>query len=379
MNWEHFYFSVFVLLLGTAIGMMAMQTQYGQASTTPHPDTITFENQTSLPEIFSRVNGSVVAVHSEGAQAGLEGNAEGSGFVYDTQGHIVTNNHVVDDATEVEVSFSNGQQLTAEIIGADPYSDLAVLKVDPADVEEDLRPLQLAEYDQVRVGQQAVAIGNPFGLTGSMTAGIVSQKDRLLRTEGGFSIPNVIQTDAAINPGNSGGPLMNARGEVVGVNTAISSRSRTFNGVGFAVSVKTVERVVPQLIQENAYRHPWIGISGIDVSPEIQEVMGLEDSHGFLVIEVVEDSPAEEAGLQAGDREVTIDGAPVRVGGDVIVGIDGNRMRKIDDILNYLSSETTVGSTVTVNIIRNGTEMDVPVTLAARPDTQPSDQSDTGE
>lgn len=373
MDQEHIYFSLFVLLVGVSAGML-ITTPLTETAGQQQEGTITFpeaENGTvPLPTIFERVEGSVVAIHAEGAQAGLQDNAEGSGFVYDTEGHLVTNYHVVEDAEEVEVSFSSGQQLIADVVGADPYSDLAVLRIDTTQVDEPLQPLELGDYEDVRVGQRVVAIGNPFGLSGTMTAGIVSQKNRLLDTDtGGFSIPNVIQTDAAINPGNSGGPLLNGRGEVIGVNTAISSRSRTFVGVGFAVSVKTVKRVVPNLIREGNYRHPWIGVSGVNVGPEISEVMDLNVSYGFLVINVVEDSPAEAAGMQAGDNEVMIDGAPVRVGGDVIVGINGERVRKIDDILNYLVRETDVGSTITLNVIRNGTRQNIPITLAERPNS----------
>lgn len=327
-------------------------------------DTIETGNITSLPQIFERTQGSVVSVQTEDSQ-NAQNNAQGSGFIYDKQGHIVTNEHVVEGAEEVEVSFSDGKQLMADVIGKDPYSDLAVLKIDPGEVDE-LRPLPLASYEDVRVGQRAVAIGNPFGLSGTMTAGIVSQKDRLLRTQGGFSIPNVVQTDAAINPGNSGGPLMNANGEVIGVNTAISSRSRTFAGVGFAVSVKTVERVVPRLIEQGEYTHPWIGVSGVDISPDIADAMGLNVTHGFLVIQVVEDSPAEAAGIRAGNTSTVIDGRPLNLGGDVIVAINGERIRKIDDVLNYLSSETTVGETINITVIRNGARENISLTLSDR-------------
>ncbi len=200
-----------------------------------------------------------------------------------------------------------------------------------------------------------------------MTAGIISQKDRLLRTQGRFSIPGVLQTDAAINPGNSGGPLLNMRGEVIGVNTAIQSETRTFAGVGFAVSADAVKRVVPRLIQQGEYRHPWIGVSGVDISSDISEEMGLNVTYGFLVVDVVEDSPAAEAGLQAGTREVSVDGGQVTVGGDVIVGIDGEQVRKIDDILNYLATETSVGDTITLDIIRDGDRQEVELTLVRRP------------
>lgn len=366
MNEERVFFSLFVLLLGIALGLV-VTTPYTEMATNANdkPQTVIVKENSTLSDIFDSVQGSVVAIHSEGSDPSLQDNAEGSGFVYDTEGHIVTNNHVVENAEEVEVSFSDGTQVEATVIGRDPYSDLAVLKVDPEKVST-LRPLKLAEYDEVRVGQQAAAIGNPFGLSGTMTAGIVSQKDRLLRTEGGFSIPNVVQTDAAINPGNSGGPLLNKKGEVIGVNTAISSRSKTFVGVGFAVSVKTVKRVVPRLIQEGKYRHPWIGISGVDVSPEIREVMDLNVTHGFLVVKVVEGSPADEAGLQAGTEQVTIDGRPVTIGGDVVIGINGTKVRKIQDILNYLAKHTDVGDSITLTIIRNGTRKKVPLTLGDR-------------
>lgn len=212
-----------------------------------------------------------------------------------------------------------------------------------------------------------VAIGNPFGLSGSMTAGIVSQKNRLLRTEGRFSIPNVLQTDAAINPGNSGGPLLNMAGEVIGVNTAIQSESRTFSGVGFAISAETVERVVPRLINQGEYRHPWIGVSGLDVTPDISRAMGLNVTRGFLIVNVVEDSPAAAAGLESGERQVEVDGGTVTVGGDVVVAIDGEKVRKIDDILNYLATETSVGETVTLTVIRDGERVDVELILARRP------------
>lgn len=369
----HTYFSVFVFLVGIAVGLMLLQPQTvidapGTRQVVQEQRTVVIKSNASspLPAIFNTTQHSVVSVQAQSASGELAQGAQGSGFVYDTKGHIVTNEHVIQDADEVEVQFTSGTVLPATVVGSDPYSDLAVLKVDPARVQE-LNPLPLGDADTVTVGEQVAAIGNPFGLDGSMTAGIVSQKNRLLRTQGDFSIPNVIQTDAAINPGNSGGPLLDMSGAVIGINTAIQSRTRTFAGIGFAVSVETIKRVVPVLIRDGEYHHPWIGISGIDVTPEISDRMNLNVTHGFLILEVVPDSPADRAGLRGGDREVVVDGQPLQLGGDVIVGIDGKKMRKIDDVLNYLARETSVGDTVTVNVIRDGDRVDVPLTLGERP------------
>lgn len=372
MRVDQGYFYLFTLLVGVALGVLLVQpsTVLEQGETQPRQPSIgpgsgdiivTSNGSTILPQIFQQTKRSVVSIRTEDGSGG----SQGSGFVYDTEGHIVTNEHVVEGAQEVEVTFISGKQLQAEVVGADPYTDLAVVEVDVSEV--DLRPLSIGETGNVQVGQRVAAIGNPFGLSGTMTSGIISQKDRLLRTEGRFSIPGVLQTDAAINPGNSGGPLLNIQGEVIGVNTAIQSETRTFAGVGFAVSADAVRRVVPELIQDGEYRHPWIGVSGVDVSPEISKEMGLDVTHGFLVVDVVEDSPAAQAGLEAGDRETTVNGRQVTLGGDVIVGIDGRPVRKIDDILNYLAKETSVGDTITLEIIRNGQRQEIDLTLARRP------------
>jgi S1-C subfamily serine protease len=297
---------------------------------------------------------------------------QGSGFIYDREGHIVTNYHVVGQADEVMVTFSDGLSLAAEKVGGDPDSDLAVIRVE--ELPEGARPLSLGDSDALRVGQSVAAIGNPFGLEGTMTTGIVSALGRTLpsqsRTVGGsrFSIPNVIQTDAAINPGNSGGPLLNLAGEVVGVNTAIESSVGQFSGVGFAVPSNTVARVVPVLIEEGRYQHPWLGISGMDLIPSVREAMDLErDQRGVLVISVVEDSPAAEAGLQGSDRELVESGQTLRVDGDIIVGIDNIAVQDFDDLLVYLSEQTQVGQEVELEVLRDGERMPIPVTLAARP------------
>lgn len=360
------YFYGFLLLIGIAAGITLSQSAIIETPQDRPSYTSNLSDQNALPVIFEQSKDSVVAIRTEGNQSNIQDDAEGSGFVYDTEGHIVTNEHVIDDGGEVEVTFVSGNELYAEVIGEDPYTDLAVLKVDPEDA--DLDPLPVAQYDDLQVGQRVAAIGNPFGLSGTMTAGILSQKDRLLRAQGGFSIPNVIQTDAAINPGNSGGPLLNMRGEVIGVNTAISSRSRTFAGVGFAISAETIRRVVPQLIRRGQYEHTWIGVSGFDVNRDIMEVMDLNTTNGFLVVEVVEDSPAAQAGLKAGNQTEIIDGAPMPLGGDIIIGIEEETVRGIDDILNYLAQHTEVGETVTLTIIRDGDRIERSLTLAPRPD-----------
>ena len=318
----------------------------------------------TLPELFSKVEKSVVQITVQ------KGNARGvgSGFVYDKQGHIVTNYHVVEGASKVTVTFLDGTSYRASIVGSDPYTDLAIVKVDVDDSSK-LVPLPLADSSRLRVGEQVAAIGNPFGLSGSMTAGIVSQLGRMLETANGFSIPDVIQTDAAINPGNSGGPLLNMYGEVVGVNTAIASRTGEFAGIGFAIPSNTVKKIAPVLISEHRYRHPWLGVSGIDVTPEIAEALGLKEARGFLVIDVVADSPAAKAGVKGGSnaKVISVDNRIIKLGGDVIVGVDDIQVRRISDILIYLQREKSVNDTITLHVIRDGKEINIDVVLGERP------------
>lgn len=314
-------------------------------------------DQNSISQLFQDSDQSVVSIAAYGSE-----NAQGSGFIYSEEGHIVTNEHVVEGAERIEVSFTDGTTRNARLVGKDPYTDLAVLKVN----KRDLKTLELGNSSNVEVGQRAVAIGNPFGLRGSMTSGIISQKGRTLRTQGGFSTPNVLQTDAAINPGNSGGPLMNVDGKVIGVNTAIESNTGVFSGIGFAIPSNTVRRVVPELIDDGKYSHPWIGVSGIDVNQEIAEEMELENSTGFMIMEVVSGGPAEAAGLQEGDRNVTIDGAELTVGGDIITAINDQKIRGISDVLLYLARDAEVGETVQITVIRDGERMEIPLTLQSR-------------
>ncbi len=299
--------------------------------------------------------------------------SQGSGFVIDELGHIVTNFHVVDQADRIMVVFSQGFSSDAEVVGTDPDSDLAVIRV--VELPDGIIPLALANSKTLRVGQTVLAIGNPFGLQGTMTTGIVSALGRTLpsqaRTAGGasFSIPSVIQTDAAINPGNSGGPLLNIAGEVIGVNTAIESSDRQFSGVGFAVPSGTVARVAPVLISDGKYEHPWLGIAGVTLRPEIREAMNLEPTqNGILVIDVLESGPASDAGLLGSDTEADVDGQVFRVGGDVIVFIDGVEIIDFDDLLTYISEEVRVGQHVELEILRGGETLNIEVILATRPE-----------
>jgi serine protease Do len=299
---------------------------------------------------------------------------QGSGFVWDADGHIVTNFHVVDQAERVNVTFSDGLTLEAKIVGTDPDSDLAVIQVDP--LPEDIEPLKLADSEALRVGESVVAIGNPFGLEGTMTTGIVSALGRSLPSQartadgGTFNIPNVIQTDAAINPGNSGGPLLDYEGRVIGINTAIESSVRQFSGIGYAVPSDIIAKIVPALIKDGSYSHPWLGIAGRTLTPGIREAMDLDKAQpGVLVISVVKDSPADDAGLQGSEKEVSIDGLQTLVGGDIIVGIDGKDIHEFDDLLSYLVENTVVGQDITLTILRNGKTITMDIALGERPST----------
>jgi S1-C subfamily serine protease len=295
---------------------------------------------------------------------------EGSGFVLDAEGHIVTNNHVVEDTTDLQVTFYEGTQVPATIVGTDPDSDLAIIKVNvPAD---SLRPVVWGDSDELKVGQRAIAIGNPFGYENTLTTGIISGLSRSLPATTGYRIPEIIQTDAAINPGNSGGPLLNSRGEVVGVNTAIVPNfnelgERSFLGVGFAIPSNMAQRVAPVLIEKGEYEHPWLGFWGMDVIPEIASEMDLPSAHGALVLEVVKDGPADRAGLRGGDREIEILGRPVTIGGDVIIRIADTEVRRFDDILVHLNQKGEVDQQVELTIIRDGKTQTLTATLGRRP------------
>ena len=319
----------------------------------------------SLIKIFEKAEPGVVRVNIQKNQTESEVGGVGSGFVFDKKGHIITNAHVIDDATKTIVTFLDGRSYNAEIIGIDEYTDIGVIKVN-ADFKL-LQPLSLGDSSNLEVGEPITAIGNPFGLSGSMTSGIISQIGRLLPSGSGYSIPDVIQTDAAINPGNSGGPLLNMRGEIVGINTAIQSTTGEFTGVGFAIPSQTVAKIVPTLISEGEYKHPWIGISGRDIDPDMANVLGLKDALGFLIITVVEDSPASDAGLIGSNKTITVEGREYSIGGDIILAVDGMDVRKIDDILIHLQRVKTVGDDMDLEILRDGRTTNVTIVLQERP------------
>ena len=321
----------------------------------------------TLVELFEKSESGVVRIDVDKINSSLETGSLGSGFVFDDLGHIITNAHVVESASSVTITFLDGSQYNAQIIGSDKFTDIAVIKVE--EKPRYLHPLQMGDSSTLKVGEQVAAIGNPFGLSGSMTSGIVSQIGRLLPSQDtGFSIPNVIQTDAAINPGNSGGPLLNMAGKVMGINTAIQSGTGQSAGIGFAVPSNTILKVVPVLIEEGKYSHPWIGISGKDIDPELAKVRDLDQSKGFLIITVVPGSPAEIAGLKGvseikiiGDKEYPADG-------DIIISVDGKEVRKISDILIHLQEEKSVGDEMILGILRDGEVMHVILALVERPD-----------
>ena len=391
----------------------------------------------TLPELFERAEKSVVQVTttSGAGEPGSFRSGIGSGFVYNDDGLIVTNYHVIapsvrlpsepvmgetNDGVDINVAFEDGTIYQATLVGADRFSDIAVIDI-PDDAKDRLVPLPIGNSSSLRVGQQVVAIGNPFGLSGSMTEGIVSGLGRLIpsseeeqlppfpdgtplpppqdpfnpeaplqppldevppstppgnpdddlmeaQRRGSFSIPDIIQTDAPINPGNSGGPLLDLRGEVIGMNTAIFSSTGESAGVGFAIPSNTVKKVVPALISSGVYQHPWLGISGTDITPEIAEALGLSEAKGFLVTDITSESPADKAGIRGGYKIDNINGREIALGGDIIVAIDNNTVRKIDDILSYLEREKTVGDQVQLTVLRDGNiEQTLPTVLAARP------------
>lgn len=293
---------------------------------------------------------------------------EGSGFVWDSQGHIVTNYHVVAGASEVEVRFADGRTLEAVVLGTDPDADLAVLKVEvPAG---ELQPLSLGDSEALQPGQLAIAIGNPFGQEFTMTSGIISAVGRTIRSGNSpFSIPEVIQTDAPINPGNSGGPLLNRTGEVIGINTQIVSRSGANAGIGFAVPINIAKQVVPVLIEGSEFEYSWLGISGQSLNSDVAELMKLPaDTYGVLVIRVAQDGPADQAGLRGSDRMLTVEGLEYELGGDIITAIGDQPVREMDDLIAYLVEETRPGDQITLDVLRGtGEREEVTVTLGARP------------
>ena len=369
-------------ILGGAYGVVVLILVFafasGQQTTDPLQQTSTpIENivqsnpiaHLSLADLFAKSQDGVVQIIVHRSSDNSSDRVIGSGIVYDLHGDIITNNHVVEESQKIRVVFHEGESYSAKVMGTDKFADLAVIKVDAS--PQTLHPLPLGDSSKLRIGNEVIAIGSPFGLTGSMTTGIVSQLGRILNPPniGSFSIPNVIQTDTAINPGNSGGPLLNDLGEVVGVNTAIQTQTGEFSGVGFAIPSNTMKRIIPSLIQTGHYKHPWLGISGISVDPDLADNLGLSTRSGFLIENIVQGSPASEGGLHASNQNKTIDGVKYKFGGDVIIQVDNNPIKKLEDLLNYLQDNKSVGDRMVVDIIRDDKPMQVTLVLQERPST----------
>lgn len=328
-----------------------------------------------LAAVYDNVAPGVVNIRISGVENSLLGETgEGSGFVWDADGHIVTNNHVVEGAESIVVTFADSTQAVAEIVGTNEDADLAVIKVNLA--PELLHPVPVGDSTTLRVGQRVIAIGNPFGFDNTLTMGVISAIGRTvpgrLTDVGSFSIPNLVQTDAAINPGNSGGPLLDIEGKVIGVNTLIYSNTPNANsGIGFAIPSSKVASVVPDLIATGTYETPYLGLYSprdLSLTPELAEQLELEGvTYGILVEAVAQGGPSEAAGVRASDREITLPGAlgPIQTGGDVIIAIDGNTVQEFDDLINYLDTRR-VGDVVTLTVIRDGASLDIPVTLGSR-------------
>ena len=318
-----------------------------------------------LVNLYKQLNPGVVSIQVHIERGPISGSAAGSGVILDNAGHIVTNNHVVAGATQVTVIFYNAIEAEARIVGTDDDSDLAVIQVDR--LPEGAHPLPLGDSDQVQVGEWVVAIGNPFGLSGSMTVGIVSAVGRMIPSETPFTIPQAIQTDAAINPGNSGGPLLNLRGEVIGVNAQIATGgSPASAGVGFAIPSNVVRLVVPALIERGAYDWPWLGIQGTSVNLFIMRANRLETQQGAYIESVIQGSPADRAGLRGSTGSRVVSGLEVPVGGDVIIEADGRPIRDFSDLLGAVAFKRP-GDPLTLTILRAGQRQQVTVTLAPRP------------
>lgn len=351
--------------------------------TSPSATDRTLVTEGDLTSLYTSISPGVVTIWTfDDATAGLATTlptGQGSGFVIDEEGYIITNHHVVEGADEIEVDFPSGAKAWAKLIGTDPDSDLAVLKVDLG--QEFLSPLPLGDSDQVQVGEFVVAIGNPFGLRGTMTVGIISALGRTLESERStpdglrFSAGDLIQTDAAINPGNSGGPLLNMNGMVIGVNRAIQTESFTVegeaanSGVGFAIPVNIVRRVAPGIIQNGEYLYPYLGISSLDDdlwNLKTIEALGFNPfTNGAYVTEVVPGGPADRAGLRGGTSETEIPN--LRSGGDLIIAIDDEPIYKFADLLSYLFKNTEAGQTVTLKVVRDNEEVEIALTIGARP------------
>ena len=346
-----------------------------------HPtQNVTYQNVTyiltenaSFSHLYEQVRESVVVIRGIIVQYDFFGHpyytqVQGSGFVYNftEQMVIITNYHVVNDALNITVTFINGNGYTATVLGSDPYADLAVVSTNAP--QNEFKPLEIANSSTLKVGDPVIAVGNPYGLAGSMSTGIASALGRTITEEmtGGYPIANVIQTTAPLNPGNSGGPLLNHKGQVVGINTAIVEDSQ---GVGFAIPSNTILREIEYLINEGSYdQHPWLGAAGIDMTYEIATAMGTDFTYGWLIVQVASGGPADEADLRGGTQQVLIAGQWVTIGGDIIIAINNKvRITNIDDLSAYLEEHTVPRQRINITIVRNNQKMTVELELGTRP------------
>jgi len=327
----------------------------------------------SLAPLYAEVKDAIVVIRGLTLQYDVfrrpyYSQVQGSGFVYDYEGQmvVITNNHVVEETINITVTFINANGYEATVLGSDPYADLAVLSTNAP--QSEYEPLEIASSSTLNVGDSVIAVGGPYGLAGSMTTGIVSALGRTITAEmsgSSYPIANVIQMSAPINPGNSGGPLLNYHGQVVGITTAIVSDSQ---GVGFAIPSSIVLREIESLITEGSFnQHPWLGASGIDVTYEIAETIGVDVTYGWLIAQVTSGGPADAAGLQGGTRQVTVAGESVIIGGDIIIALSGTRIKCIDDLSTFLEEHTLPYQSIDVTIIRNGETVTLPLTLGTRP------------
>lgn len=381
--------SVFIFTVLALAGCLGVQPPFATPTALPTPTpTVASAEPTALPEltpadldaserriieVYRRVSPAVVNITTQVLRSSFfygvypeEGS--GSGFVYDREGHIVTNYHVVEDASEIVVSFGEGMEMPARVVGVDPPNDLAVLQVDA--LPGGMSPVELGDSDELQVGQYAIAIGNPFGqFERTLTVGVISALNRTLSLENNRVLRGVIQTDASINRGNSGGPLLDSRGRLIGVNTAIYSPTGTSAGVGLAIPVNKLKRVVPVLIERGRFPHPWLGIEGLGYAlyPQIAKALNLPVSEGLLIAQAYRNSPALQAGIRTATREVIYGRRRLLVGGDVLTAIDGVPLRTWDDLNAYLQERTEVGQTVMLTLWRDGQRIELPVILGEEP------------
>jgi S1-C subfamily serine protease len=375
-KWAYAFAAILIILIVNtgvfAVAFLSLQNQLEDMETTVTEQSSEIQDlqnqleifevidQTGLmpwPTIYNQLKDSVVLIQTN---LGL-----GSGFVYDTKGHIITNHHVIEGADTIQVTFLDGNITSASAVGMDIYSDIAVIKVD-SEVTT-LQPVVLGASSELTVGDPVAAMGNPFGLSDTLTVGIVSSLERTMDAAGGYVIIDIIQIDAAVNPGNSGGPLVNLHGQVVGVNTAIQSETGTFTGIGFAIPSDTVKREIDDLIESGDYKHPWLGISVLEVNIALADAIGLEKPQGILVVEVTSGSPADLAGLRGGYEATVVDGQEVTLGGDVITEVDGIPVITMADLVVYMERNTSPEDSVVLGIIRDGQELSLTVNLGERP------------